>query len=91
MKKRPEWWELLAEAIIVQAVQDYRALGKGPVIQNTNGVVVNDEEIKEFFYSKWFERLTNVDGKYIFRKLEKERKNESIPRICYVVTNRYHR
>ena len=91
MKRKPAWWELLAEAIIIQAVQDYRTLGKHPIIQNTNGVVVNDEEIKEFFYSNWFKHLTHVDGKYVFRKLEKERENESIPRKCCTVLYRYHR
>ena len=91
MKKKPEWWELLAEAIIVQAVQDYRTLGKGPVQGDPTGALVNDAELKEFFYSDWFRHLTNVDGPYIYRRLKKERKNESIPRKCYTIPYRYHR
>lgn len=77
-------WELLAEAIILQAVQDYRALGRGPIYYGNEKQQVNDDEIKEFFYSRWFNCLSTLDGKYLFRMLKKERENESIPRSGYI-------
>lgn len=81
-------WKRLADAIILQAVQDYRALGRGPILEDPEGRYVSDEELEWFFYSDWFKRLTTLDGKYIFRKLKKERENGSIPRTGYIVTRR---
>ena len=78
------WWDRLADAIIIQAVQDYRMLGKGPLWNDPTGAFVNDIELKEFFYSEWFKQLTTLDGQYIFKKLEKERKNESIHRTGHI-------
>lgn len=84
-------WDLLAEAIILQAVQDYRALGRGPIYYGNERQQVNDDEIKEFFYSKWFTSLSTLDGKYIFRMLKKERENESIARSGYIRPRRVDR
>lgn len=84
-------WDLLAEAIILQAVQDYRALGRGPIYYGHERQRVSDEEIQEFFYSKWFTFLSTLDGKYIFRMLKKERENESIARSGYIRPRRVDR
>lgn len=56
-------YELLADAIIVQAAKDYRR-SKSVLVRN---------EIKCFFLSEWFACLTNADGHKLFRKLERER------------------
>ena len=56
-------YELLADAIIVQAAKDYRR-SKSVSVRN---------EIKCFFLSEWFACLTNADGHKLFRKLEQER------------------
>lgn len=53
----------LANAIILQAVKDYR---------HTQSQAVRNE-IKRFFLSEWFVQLTNADGKMIIKKLEQER------------------
>ena len=45
-------YEDLANAIIIQAVKDYRGT-QSPQVRN---------EIKRFFKSQWFSMLTNVDG-----------------------------
>ena len=56
-------YELLADAIIVQAAKNYRR-SKSVSVRN---------EIKCFFLSDWFGCLTNADGHKLFRKLEQER------------------
>ena len=56
-------YELLADAIIVQAAKDYRK-AKSFSVRN---------EIKCFFLSDWFGCLTNAAGHKLFRKLEQER------------------
>lgn len=56
--------KLLANAIILQAVKDYRHT-YSPQIR---------AEIKRFFRSDWFRALTPLDGEKIITKLENERK-----------------
>ena len=55
--------ELLANAIILQAVKDYRHT-YSPQCR---------AEIKRFFRSDWFKVLTRLDGKMIIKRLEQER------------------
>lgn len=57
-------YEDLANAIIIQAVKDYRRT-KSPQVRN---------EIKRFFKSEWFTMLSNVDGDIILKKLEERDK-----------------
>ena len=55
--------KLLANAIILQAVKDYR---------HTHSPQQR-AEIKRFFRSDWFKVLTRVDGEMIIARLENER------------------
>ena len=50
-------YEDLANAIIIQAVKDYRGT-QSPQVRN---------EIKRFFKSQWFSMLTNVDGDILIK------------------------
>ena len=56
-------YENLANAIVLQAVKDYR--------------LTDDEaelvEIESFFRSDWFGVLTDVDPEYLLRNLRKEK------------------
>ena len=66
-------YEKLANAIIMQAVKDYRAANKKLKKQPTNKdaeLMVLDTE--KFFRSDWFTALTDVDGAVILRKLQEE-------------------
>ena len=58
-------WQALADAVIVQAAEDYsNALhrrGYGPTHTQT--------ECERFFQSEWFFVLTNVDGVYLMKQL----------------------
>ena len=53
----------LANAIIIQAVKDYR-LSPSPQVRN---------EIKRFFLSQWFTMLSGANGEVIIKRLEQER------------------
>lgn len=59
-------YENLANAIILQAVKDYR--------------LTDDEqelaEIERFFRSGWFGVLSKVDPEYLIRQLRKEKRND---------------
>lgn len=68
-----ENYEKLANAIILQAVKDYRATRKKLKKQPRNKdaeIMINDTE--RFFRSDWFTALTDVDGALILRKLQEE-------------------
>ena len=56
-------FERLANAIVLKAVDDYRAADSP----------AEREDIERFFLSGWFTALTNADGGYILNKLREER------------------
>ena len=61
-------YENLANAIVIQAVNDYRSLlGGSPPTQD-----VNEEEIEKFFKSDWHRMLTKVDGHKLMTTIKKE-------------------
>ena len=57
-------YEELANAIILQAVKDYRLTDDEQELQ----------EIERFFRSGWFGVLSKVDPEYLIKKLRKEKK-----------------
>lgn len=57
-------YENLAQAIILQAVKDYRLTDDEQELQ----------EIERFFRSGWFGVLSKVDPEYLIKKLRKEKK-----------------
>ena len=63
--------EDLSNAIILQAVKDYRiALAGGSVNGRDSKSVI--AECERFFQSEWFNVLTNVDGMIIMANIRKE-------------------
>lgn len=66
-------YENLANAIILQAVKDYRqalkALSRNPRSRDSASV---KNEVERFFRSQWFSALTSVDGNMLIRKLREE-------------------
>lgn len=66
-------YERLANAIILQAVTDYKiALKK--IRKNPGNRDAIDEalRIERFFRSGWYSQLTSVDGEYLIRRLREE-------------------
>lgn len=63
----------LANAIIIQAVKDYRkalkTLKRHPRYEPARAMVA---EVEEFFHSDWYRVLTSVDGDMLIRKIRRE-------------------
>ena len=66
-------YERLANAIILNAVADYRAALK-KIKRNPKSKAAIDEalQLEKFFGSSWYQQLTSVDGKFLIRKLQDE-------------------
>ena len=66
-------YERLANAIILNAVADYRAALK-KVKRNSKSKAAIDEvlQIEKFFRSPWYQQLTSVDGEFLISKLQDE-------------------
>ena len=63
--------EDLSNAIILQAVKDYRsALAGGSVNGRDSKSVI--EECERFFQSEWFNSLTKIDCNYLMKNIRKE-------------------
>lgn len=63
----------LANAIIIQAVKDYRnalkTLKRYPRYEPAKAVVA---EVEEFFRSEWYRTLTSVDAYMLMTKIRRE-------------------
>lgn len=68
-----EPYENLANAIVMQAVKDYRQ-ARHKLRKRTKNAEVKAmiEDCERFFLSEWFETLTNVNGESILKKLQQE-------------------
>lgn len=65
-------FENLANAIILQAVKDYRdALNE---LQKARAMM---DDCEKFFRSSWYQTLTSVDGEMLIQKLKAE--------VCVVI------
>lgn len=66
-------YERLANAIVLQAVSDYRAALK-KVRKNPKNREALDTalQIEKFFHSQWYQTLTSVDGEYLITQLREE-------------------
>ncbi|MBO6205947.1 MAG: hypothetical protein J6O73_03315 [Lachnospiraceae bacterium] len=73
-------YERLANAIVLQAVSDYRVALKKIKAHPKNREAISEAlEIEKFFRSGWYSQLTDVDGEYLIRRLQDEiRQSESI-------------
>lgn len=60
---RRENWQDLANAVVLQAVQDYR-LSNDPL---------DLEELERFFLSDWFRLLTDLSPDYLLSLLRREK------------------
>ena len=67
-------WQKLANAIVEQAVKDFRIaqarVKANP--QNADHAKAEVSQLEHFFRSQWFEVLTNVDGCLVLSRLRKE-------------------
>ena len=66
MRRSIDPYEHLANAIVLQAVVDYRRLWDRDVCDR------DKKRIIEFFRSQWFVVLTKLDCEWLIERLEKE-------------------
>ncbi|WP_368488135.1 hypothetical protein [Clostridium sp. BJN0013] len=70
-------YEQLANAIILQAVKDYRdalkKLKKRPRYDPAKDMI---SEVERFFDSDWYRELTSVDGNFLIKNLRSEVREE---------------
>jgi hypothetical protein len=66
-------YQTLANAIVEQAVRDYRAALKD-LKENPHNREAQAEKdsILRFFRSQWYTCLTQVDAEYLIKRLDKE-------------------
>ena len=66
-------YQALANAIIEQAVKDYRAalkiLRRHP---DSKAAMAEAMEVEDFFHSGWYATLTDIDPDYLIDRLRKE-------------------
>lgn len=66
-------YQALANAIIEQAVKDYRAalkiLRRHP---DSKAAMAEAMELERFFHSGWYGVLTEIDPDYLIKRLRKE-------------------
>jgi hypothetical protein len=68
-----EPYESLANAIIMQAVKDYRtALLHSKKRPDSKGYQIEVASIERFFRSGWFGELTNLNAEYLIRRVNEE-------------------
>lgn len=66
-------YETLANAIIIQAVKDFRAAYKRHLIKPDDAKANKDiREITRFFCSQYFEALSDLDGPALLHQLMRE-------------------
>ena len=66
-------YENLANAIILQAVKDYRVALRALKANPRSHTPLSDKnKIERFFRSEWFTVLTSVDGEMLIRSLQME-------------------
>ena len=75
-----ESYQPLMDAIVLQAVTDYRnaLIGKGYERNSAEKVVV---ECERFFRSEYFSLLTKISGEYLIEKLREEVRGENNEQI----------
>ena len=86
--KGMNWYNTLANAIITQAVWDYRDSLRGRIADKTMSVENMLKDCEKFFKSEWFAILTKIDGEVLMKKLQEEYHNECKPCTRYKKPNR---
>ena len=74
-------WEELANAIIIQAIYDYRK-----ALRNTNRAHYSKyhsiDDLERFFFGEWFALLSKCDPHYIVKEIRQEMHNENKTKNC---------
>lgn len=83
--------QVLAQAIIMQAVRDWRDARYKLYVNPSNHFAESDmRSCERFFRSVWFQRLTTVDGRWLLRRMKSEcpnRPRRGFDRDCLSIRN----
>lgn len=74
-------YEALKNAVVLQAVKDYRRISKQLKKKKSKYLENELHTIESFFLSDFFDFYTDCDGAYVLRKLREERLNGNGKRI----------
>lgn len=83
-----KWYTHLANAIILQAVSDYRKSLRGEKADIYIPVEDMKKDCEKFFQSEWFSTLSKIDGRQLMRKLQEEYASEGNSYPKYKTPNR---
>lgn len=64
-------FELLANAIVIEAIRDYRRLRKHGILPELPTMSI--ESLERFFRSRWFGVLTSIDPELLIKHLREEK------------------
>ena len=69
-----ENWADLANAVVLQAVEDYRETCRALERRcpGRTGLERRKESLERFFLSGWFRKLSALDGKELLQSIQKE-------------------
>lgn len=68
-----ECWQDLGNAIVMQAVKDYRkAVAILKRYPKHKGALEVKAEVEEFFHSDWYSTICKVDSGYLLKRLHLE-------------------
>ena len=71
--REDKYFQMLANAIIVQAAKDFRAAYKAYKRKSSNKWAESEvRELTKFFCSDYFDVLTNVDGPSILHRMMRD-------------------
>ena len=65
-------WQALAEAVVIQAANDYRSALTQKRLYPETPIEKTIEECERFFRSEWYQVLTPVDGEKIMKRIKGE-------------------
>lgn len=71
-------YEALANAIVLQAVKDYRK-----AIRHFDLFTMG--QIRYFFHSQWFQMLTSIDGDRLIKDIERRELYERAGNVCNAI------
>ena len=65
-------YQNLANAIVLQAVDDYRKALNGITYDDRYPPETIIKKVEDFFRSEWFRTLTKIEGEYLITQLKQE-------------------
>ena len=61
--------EMLTNAIVMQAADDYRNVFLGYQIEKEKSLEYSKSELDDFFHSDWYANLTNINANWLLRAI----------------------